>query len=62
MNQELENLLREYEDRFEAVFPMFPLGFGQESEVSNMIRMCLSEGKNAYEMGFVPPLDDNTLY
>lgn len=50
-------LFEEYAKRFGDGFPMIPLGFGRsEKEVEVIIKRCLKEGKDAYELGL---LEDN---
>lgn len=50
-------LFEEYAKRFGDGFPMIPLGFGRsEKEVEAIIKRCLDEGKDAYELGL---LEDN---
>lgn len=50
-------LFEEYAKRFDDGFPMIPLGFGRtEEEVNALIKRCLKEGKDAYELGL---LEDN---
>lgn len=55
-------LFEEYAKRFGDGFPMIPLGFGRtEEEVNALIKRCLEEGKDAYELGLVED-DDEVIY
>lgn len=50
----IDNWLKKYAEKFEDGFPMMPLGWGRtEEEVIELIKNCISNNKNAYEMGFV---------
>lgn len=55
-------LFEEYAKRFGDGFPMIPLGFGRTTEeVEAIIKRCLKEGKDAYELGLVED-DDEVIY
>lgn len=55
-------LFEEYAKRFGDGFPMIPLGFGRtEKEVEALIKKCLEEGKDAYELGLLKD-DDGVIY
>ena len=55
-------LFEEYAKRFDDGFPMIPLGFGRtEKEVESLVKRCLKEGKDAYELGLVKD-DDEVIY
>lgn len=50
----LEELMRLYAEKFDDGFPTYQLArTNSDEEVADMIRECLAQGKNAYEMGFV---------
>lgn len=50
----LDNWLKKYAEKFDDGFPMIPLGWGRtEEEIIELIKNCISNNKNAYEMGFV---------
>lgn len=56
------DLFEEYAKRFGDGFPMIPLGFGRtEKEVETLIKKCLEEGKDAYELGLLKD-DDGVIY
>ena len=59
----LERLLKEYAEKFGDGFPMIPVAWGiTEEEVCEMIKKCIDEGKDAYEMGLVDDIDDDVMY
>ena len=50
----LDNWLKKYAEKFDDGFPMMPLGWGRtEEEIIELIKNCISNNKNAYEIGFV---------
>lgn len=50
----LDNWLKKYAEKFDDGFPMIPLGWGRtEEEIIELIKNCISNNKNAYEMGLV---------
>jgi hypothetical protein len=54
----MQELLKQYAQRFGDGFPTIPLAWGRtQEEVEDLIKQCLDAGKDAYEMGFV---EDNT--
>lgn len=54
----LDNWLKKYAEKFDDGFPMIPLGWGRtEEEIIEMIKNCISNNKNAYEMGLVKEED-----
>lgn len=56
----LEQYLEEYYERFGEGFPMYQLGRGNsEADVAKIVRRCLNEGKDAYELGLV---DEDAIY
>ena len=56
------NLFKEYAEKFGDGFPMIPVGFGRtEKEVEVLIKRCLKQGKDAYELGLVKD-DDEVMY
>ena len=58
----MEGYLDKYYDEFGEAFPMIPLMWGRtEEEVVQIIKKCLSEHKDAYELGYVTD-NDGTLY
>lgn len=58
----LEELLMQYLDKFGEGFPMYQLGRNNtDAEVADMVKECLAQGKDAYEMGFVED-DPDVLY
>lgn len=58
----LEELMNQYLDRFGDGFPTFQLArTHSDAEVADMIKECLAQGKNVYEMGFVED-DPDELY
>ena len=55
-------LFEEYAKRFGDGFPMIPVGFGRtEEEIKKIIKRCLDENKDAYELGYVKD-DDEVIY
>lgn len=56
------DLFEEYAKRFGDGFPMIPVGFGRtEEEIEKIIKRCLDENKDAYELGYVKD-DDEVIY
>lgn len=54
----LDNWLKKYAEKFDDGFPMIPLGWGRtEEEIIELIKNCISNNKNAYEMGLVKEED-----
>lgn len=50
----LDNWLKKYAEKFDDGFPMIPLGWGRtEEEVVEMIKNCILNNKDVYEMGLV---------
>ena len=62
MPEELDSILMKYTERFGEGFPTFQLFRGRsEEECSELVRLCLERGKDAYEMGLVTD-DPDILY
>lgn len=56
---ELDKYLDEYTKAFDDGFPMIPLAWGRtDEEVIEIIKKCLENKKDAYEMGLVDNEDD----
>lgn len=54
----LDSWLKKYAEKFDDGFPMIPLGWGRtEEEIIELIKNCISNNKNAYEMGLVKEED-----
>lgn len=54
----LDNWLKKYAEKFDDGFPMIPLGWGRtEEEIIELIKNCISNNKNVYEMGLVKEED-----
>ena len=52
----------EYAKAFDDGFPMIPLAWGRkDAEIIELIKGCLKEKKDAYEMGLVTD-DDEVAY
>lgn len=60
MDEELDRLMFEYNNRFNEGFPSFQLfRTRSDKECVEIIKRCLDEGKTAYEIGLVT--DDQDL-
>ena len=58
----MDELLNRYAEAFGDGFPMFQLGRGRsESEIMDIIKHCLDEGKDAYKLGLVTD-DPDVVY
>ena len=54
----LDNWLKKYAEKFDDGFPMIPFGWGRtEEEIIELIKNCISNKKNVYEMGLVKEED-----
>ena len=54
MMNELEKMLAKYDERFPS-FPTIQLLMGNsEEEVIKIIKRCLAENKDVYELGYLP--------
>lgn len=50
----MDELLKRYSEMFGDGFPMYQLGRGRtDDEIADIIKRCLNEGKDAYELGLV---------
>lgn len=57
----LDNWLKKYAEKFDDGFPMIPIGWGRtEEEIIELIKNCISENKDVYEMGLVK--EENVEY
>lgn len=58
----LEELMNQYLEKFGDGFPTYQTArTNTDEEVADMIKECLAQGKDAYEMGFVED-DPEILY
>lgn len=56
---EIDEYLKKYIDAFGEGFPMYQLGRTRtESEIIGIIKKCLEEKKDAYELGLVTDDED----
>ncbi len=54
MTDELEKMLEKYDNHFPS-FPTIPLLMdNSEEEVIKIIKRCLAENKDVYELGYLP--------
>lgn len=55
----LDDYMMEYLDKFGEGFPMYQLGRGRsQGEIIEMIKDCLENSLDVYEMGFLALPDD----
>lgn len=59
--EKFQEALERYEKKFNDSFPTFSLLSHGEEKVIKMIDDCISQGKDAYEMGYLE-LDDDIKY
>lgn len=61
---EFQKVFKEYANTFGDNFPMYQLGRDRsEDEVVEMIKRCLDEGKDVYELGYLPdPSKTDSVY
>lgn len=58
----LDEMLMKYAKRFEDGFPTIPLAWGRsDEEVIDLIKRCLDEDKDVYELGILSD-DDEVNY
>lgn len=57
---ELDKALELYEQIFDDLFPMSPMMSKPPDEVIDIIKKCVSEKKDVYDMGYLSL--DNTIY
>lgn len=56
---EMDKYLTRYVKAFHSGFPMYQLGRGRsEEEIIEIIKRCLSAGKDVYELGLLRDDDD----
>ena len=59
---EIDSWLEKYAETFDDGFPMYQLGRGlTNEEIIEIIKRCLREEKDAYELGLVTD-DEDTFY
>jgi hypothetical protein len=61
MMDEIEKLLKEYEKKFDDMFPTIPFSGRTDAEIAKIINDCLSKNKDVYELGYLT-LDPNVFY
>lgn len=55
----MEMYLEEYFNEFGEAFPMIPLAWGRtEEEIVKIIKRCIKEQKDVYELGYVTESED----
>lgn len=59
MGDKLLQALEQYEQVFDDSFPTIPMSGHTEEEMIDMINKCISEKKDAYDMGY---LDIDAMY
>ena len=52
---ELDKALELYEQIFDDLFPMSPMMSKPPDEVIDIIKKCVSEKKDVYDMGYLDP-------
>ena len=64
MTKEVAMKIDEYDKRFKGGFPSIPLCLSRPSdEVIKIIDDCLTQGKNVYELGYLPdPKTTKAIY
>lgn len=55
----MEMYLEEYFKEFGEAFPMIPIAWGRtEEEIVQIIKRCIKEQKDVYELGYVTESED----
>lgn len=59
MTSETMELLKRYAKEFDEGFPMYQVGRGlEENQIAEIVKKCLREGKDAYQLGYAEDSDD----